>query len=150
MTDCETIEDVAFYHCAQWKEESGKSDACQKRGARIGSGDSANGHVNERIVGEVTLSKKVTKPGGADVLVTSDIRNAPLRNGSSQAQSELSSGRVHIDAGKTTGEFVILTNDDPPRIRCKDGRTATTTSGPSWSSRPTPPGCACSDRRAVR
>ena len=125
LTDCEPIEDVAFYHCAQWKEEPGKSDACQKRGVRIGSGDSANGHVNERIVGEVTLSKKVTKPGGADVLVTSDIRNAPLRNGSSQAQSELSSGRVHIDAGKTTGEFVILTNDDPPRIRCKDERTAT-------------------------
>ena len=55
---------MAFYHCAEWKEESGKQGHLPKRGAGSEAGDSANGHVNERIVGEMTLRKKVTRPAG--------------------------------------------------------------------------------------
>jgi len=103
----------------------GKRESCAKRGAALKAGDAANGHDNERIVGEITLARKVARPSGLDVIVTSDIRNAPLAVGSSDRLTELSRGKVHIDAGQSKGEFVILTNDDPPRIKCKDERTAT-------------------------
>jgi hypothetical protein len=125
LKDCEPIEDISFYRCTEWREVPGKRESCAKRGAALKAGDAANGHDNERIVGEITLARKVARPSGLDVIVTSDIRNAPLAVGSSDRLTELSRGKVHIDAGQSKGEFVILTNDDPPRIKCKDERTAT-------------------------
>ena len=115
-----------LFRCAKWEKKTGRSPECVQLGAelKIGSGDAANGYEEERIVGRITLAKKVTDPAGVQVIVTSDRRNAQLQKGTNDGN--LTRGTVGIDPGERTGTFVLLTNDDEP-IRCRGERSVTAT-----------------------
>jgi hypothetical protein len=116
LTDCEPVDSIKFLRCKRWEKRPGERETCAELGEEIGRSGTADGDHNEKVVGQVTLTKPVTNPNGATIVVTADSVNVQLERATA-TQGSLTRGAVEVKQGSKEGRFVLVTNANA--IQCR-------------------------------
>jgi hypothetical protein len=129
VTTCEPVAKLKLFH-----GKAGQKDGpCVADTTRpVTNQAPINGFEKERVVGQVTLARKVENPLGVKVILYSDQQNAQFDPGQDIGEGR-TRAQIKIPEGKDCGEFQMITNANGLACAAGEPRAVTVTISPFYA-----------------